>query len=130
MSPSDIPPSSVDASDFTYVVGIDIGSHSCDFCVLKPDKSQVIKPTAFANARSGFEVLQSKIAQLHVPAERVLIGLEATSRDARESLPVSGRPGLPVVSAPSQANPSVCESLGACARKRISWTPPPLRVYS
>jgi hypothetical protein len=62
MSPSDIPPSSVDASDFAYLVGIDIGSHSCDFCVLKPDKSQVNKPTAFANARPGFEVLQSKIA--------------------------------------------------------------------
>jgi hypothetical protein len=80
MSPSDMPSSSVDASSFAYVVGIDIGSQSCDFCVLKPDKSQVIKPTTFANARSGFEVLQSKLAQLHVQARRVLIGLEATSR--------------------------------------------------
>ncbi len=80
MSPSDIPSSSVDASSFAYVVGIDIGSQSCDFCVLKPDKSQVIKSTEFANTRPGFELLQSKLAQLGVPAERVLIGLEATSR--------------------------------------------------
>jgi transposase len=62
MSSSDISSSSVDACSFAYVVGIDIGSQSCDFCVLKPNKSQVIKPTAFANARSGFEVLQSKLA--------------------------------------------------------------------
>jgi transposase len=80
MRPSDILSSSVDASSVAYVVGIDIGSQSCDFCVLKPDKSQVIKPTTFANTHSGFKVLQSKLAQLHVPAERVLIGLEATSR--------------------------------------------------
>jgi transposase len=80
MSPSDIPSSSIDASSFAYVVGIDIGSQSCDFCVLKPDKSQVIKPTTVANKQCGFEVLQSKLAQLHVQAQRVLIGLEATSR--------------------------------------------------
>jgi hypothetical protein len=47
MSPSDIPSSLVDASSFVYVVGIDIGSQSCDFCVCKPDKSQVVKPTKF-----------------------------------------------------------------------------------
>src|SRR5260370_31197298 len=80
MSPSDIPSSPVDASGFAYGVGIDIGSQACDFCVLKPDKSQIIKATEFANARPGFELLQSKLTQLGVPAERVLIGLEATSR--------------------------------------------------
>ena len=41
MSPSDIPSSPVDTSGFAFVVGIDIGSQTCDFCVLKPDKSQV-----------------------------------------------------------------------------------------
>ena len=80
MNPSDIPSSPVDASRFAYVVGIDIGSQTCDFCVLKPDKSQVIKSTEFANARPGFEVLHSKLVQLGVPPEQVLIGLEATSR--------------------------------------------------
>lgn len=40
-SPSDIPSSPVDTSGFAFVVGIDIGSQTCDFCVLKPDKSQV-----------------------------------------------------------------------------------------
>lgn len=29
-----------DSSSFQYVVGIDIGSEVCSFCVLKPDKSQ------------------------------------------------------------------------------------------
>ena len=80
MKPSEIPSSPVDASGFAYVVGIDIGSQTCDFCVLKPDKSQVIKSTEFANARPGFEVLHSKLVQLGVPPEQVLIGLEATSR--------------------------------------------------
>ena len=80
MNPSDIPTSPVDASRFAYVVGVDIGSQTCDFCVLKPDKSQVIKSTEFANARPGFEVLHSKLVQLGVPPEQVLIGLEATSR--------------------------------------------------
>jgi len=80
MSPSDIPSSPVDASRFAYVVGIDIGSQTCDFCVLKPDKSQVIKSTEFANARPGFELVQRKLEQLDVPAAQVLIGLEATSR--------------------------------------------------
>src|SRR5205809_1910628 len=80
MSPSVLPSSPVDASNFAYVVGIDIGSQSCDFCVCKPDKSQVVKPTKFDNAQSGFLLLESKLAQLEVPPERVLIGLEATSR--------------------------------------------------
>jgi transposase len=48
--------------------------------VCKPDKSQVVKPTKFDNAQSGFLLLESKLAQLEVPPERVLIGLEATSR--------------------------------------------------
>jgi transposase len=42
--------------------------------------SQVLKSTEFANARPGFEVLQSKLEQLGVSPGQVLIGLEATSR--------------------------------------------------
>jgi transposase len=80
MSPSDIPSSAVDASSFAYVVGIDIGSQSCDFCVLKPNMRKAHQADHVTNEHAGFEVLQSKLAQLHVPAERVLIGLEATSR--------------------------------------------------
>ncbi len=80
MGPSDISSSVVDASGFAYVVGIDVGSQSCDFCVLKPDKSQVFKSTEFANTRPGFELLQSHLGQLGVPPAHILIGLEATSR--------------------------------------------------
>jgi transposase len=80
MGSSDVSSSVVDASGFAYVVGIDVGSQRCDFCVLKPDKSQVLKSTAFANARAGFELLQSHLGQLGVPAADILIGLEATSR--------------------------------------------------
>jgi len=74
------PSSPVDPSSFTYVVGIDIGSQTCSFCTLKPDKSQVIKPTEFANAPAGFAVLLDKLERLGVSPEQILIGLEATSR--------------------------------------------------
>jgi transposase len=107
MSPCDIPSSSVDASSFAYVVGIDIGSHTCDFCVIKPDKNQVIKPTTFANKHSGFEVLQSKLAQLQVPSERVLIGLEATSRYGENLYRFLEGQGYQLWRLASQANPSV-----------------------
>lgn len=80
MGQAEGPSSPVDASSFMYIVGIDIGSESCSLCVLKPDKSQVLKPTAFANAPTGFGVLQEKLAHLGVPAAQILIGLEATSR--------------------------------------------------
>lgn len=72
--------SPVDASSFQYVVGIDIGSQTCSFCTLKPDKSQVIKPTKFPNALSGFTFLHEKLERLGVAPNQVLIGLEATSR--------------------------------------------------
>ncbi|OLB65751.1 MAG: hypothetical protein AUH94_00335 [Ktedonobacter sp. 13_2_20CM_2_54_8] len=63
-----------------YAVGIDIGSESCSFCTLKSDKRVVIKPTAFANAASGFVFLTEKLEALGVSAHHILIGLEATSR--------------------------------------------------
>jgi len=80
MNQTDRPSSPVDASSFQFVVGIDIGSQTCSICGLKPDKSQVIRPTEFANAPAGFGVLQEKLEQLGVPPAEVLIGLEATSR--------------------------------------------------
>ncbi len=49
-------------------------------CGIKTDKSQVIKPTDFANALAGFAFMQEKLAGLGVAAEEILIGLEATSR--------------------------------------------------
>lgn len=80
MGQTNWPSTSVNASSFVYVVGIDIGSESCSVCALTPDKSQVLKPTTFANAAAGFDVLQDKLESLGVPAEQMLIGLEATSR--------------------------------------------------
>lgn len=80
MGQADFPSSLVDATSYSYIVGIDIGSQTCSLCTLKPDKSQVIKPTKFTNAPAGFGLLQEKLAQLGVPPEQILIGLEATSR--------------------------------------------------
>jgi len=80
MDQAKTPSSPVDASSFAYVVGIDMGSEHCSFCTLKPDKSQVIKPTEFANAIAGFSLLQEHLERLGVAPGQVLIGLEATSR--------------------------------------------------
>ena len=73
-------PSPLDPSSFSYIVGVDIGSQNCSGCVLKPDKSAVGKPFDFANSASGFRLLHEKLGSLHVPAEQILIGMEATSR--------------------------------------------------
>jgi transposase len=68
------PSSPVDGSSFHYGVGIDIGSQTYSFCVLKPDKSQVAKPIEFANDAAGFTLLRE---QLDASADQVLIGREA-----------------------------------------------------
>jgi hypothetical protein len=48
----------------SYVVGIDIGSQSCDLYVCKPDYSQVVKPTTFDNAQPGFPHFTSEMDPL------------------------------------------------------------------
>jgi hypothetical protein len=80
MGQAETPSSPMDGSSCAYVVGVDIGSQACSFCVCKPDKSQVIKPIDFANAPAGFTLLLEKGESLGVPPAQILIGLEATSR--------------------------------------------------
>src|ERR1700693_589603 len=90
-----------------YVVGIDIGSQSCSFCALKPDKRSVIKPTDFANTAAGFAVLLENLQQLGASPSQILVGLEATSRDAGQSVSSAVEARLRVMPAPSQTNPSI-----------------------
>jgi transposase len=61
-------------------VGIDIGSETCSFTVLHPDKTVRRKPAEFANSGAGFATLQEQLGRLDLPAAQVLVGLEATSR--------------------------------------------------
>ncbi len=63
-----------------YICGIDVGSQSCSGCVCRPDKSVVVKPVTFANAKDGWEVLFEKLTQLDAVPKQILIGMEATSR--------------------------------------------------
>jgi hypothetical protein len=97
----------------SYAVGIDVGSQSCSFCVLKPDKSVLIKPGNFANAAPGFAVLLEQLEQFQVSPSQILVGLEATSCDARKSLPMLAHPRLSTLSAPSGTNPPVCQATRA-----------------
>jgi len=63
-----------------YVVGIDIGLESCLMCCLTMEKRQVIKPSQFRNDAAGFTWLFEQLDRLNMPADQILIGLEATSR--------------------------------------------------
>jgi transposase len=70
----------LDPSSFSYVVGIDIGSQTCCFTVLSSGKQVVIKPSDLANAASGFEQLQKRLAGLGGDPAHIVVGMEATSR--------------------------------------------------
>ena len=96
MSSSDAPSSPVDASGFAYVVGIDMGSQAYVYSVLQPDKRPVGKPTELANNRAGFEQLHGCLRQLGVAPERVLIGLEATSRYSENLYQFLSEQGYPL----------------------------------
>src|SRR5258708_19647811 len=63
-----------------YVCGIDIGSQSCAGCMCRPDKSVVLKPITFANAREGWQIWEEKLNRLDALPNQILIGMEATSR--------------------------------------------------
>jgi transposase len=57
-----------------YVCGIDIGSQSCAGCVIRPDKSVVVKPIPFPNVREGWQIWEDKLSQLDAPPARSLLG--------------------------------------------------------
>lgn len=72
--------SEASGAEVKYVCGIDIGSQSCSGCIIRPDKSVVVKPTTFANAREGWNVWEEKLSKLDAPPNQIMIGMEATSR--------------------------------------------------
>jgi len=80
MRSSDALSSPVDACGFAQVVGLEVGSRSLLSTVLQPDKRPVKKPTELTNRQTGFGQLHAALSQLGVPAQRILMGLEATSR--------------------------------------------------
>ena len=50
----------------------------------------VIKSITTALAREGWQIWEENLNQLDAPAGQILIGMEATSRDAGKSLPGVG----------------------------------------
>jgi transposase len=77
---SSLSASSCEEVAIKYVCGIDIGSQSCAGCICRPDKSLVVKPTAFANTKDGWNVLLDKLSHLDALPGEILIGMEATAR--------------------------------------------------
>jgi transposase len=73
-------PSSAEGAEIKYVCGIDIGSQSCSGCITRPDRSMVVKPTTFANAKEGWNRWKEKLSQLDAAPSQIVIGMEATSR--------------------------------------------------
>jgi len=116
MSQAEMPSSPIEASAYQYIVGIDIGSQTCSGCVLKPDKSQAIRPIEFPNAMPGFTLLQERLEALGVQPNHILIGLEATSRDARKSLSLSGKSRVFPLSAPSAQTHQFAQQRGLRAK--------------
>src|SRR5262245_47218403 len=72
--------SSAEEATSKYICGIDVGSQFCAGCICRPDKSVVLKPITFANAREGWQVWEGKLNRLDAPPSQILIGMEATSR--------------------------------------------------
>src|SRR5258708_37319877 len=90
-----------------YVCGIDIGSQSCAGCILRLDRSVVVKPISFANAREGWQLWEGKLGQLDAKPTQILIGMEATSRNAGEFVSGVGTTGICAASVTLRTNPSV-----------------------
>jgi hypothetical protein len=105
----------------THVVGIDIGMESCTMSRLTMDKRQVIKPTPFANTLAGFDWLFEGLEGLGVAPKQMVVGLEATSRDARES--VAGPAAAVATRSACYIRPKcmLSHTNAGCERKRISW---------
>jgi hypothetical protein len=104
-----MPPSAPSEEDavIKYVCGVDMGSQSCAGCICRPDKSVVVKSIAFANAKEGWQVWEKRLNQLGAPPSQILIGMEATSRDARKFISRVGAARLCVASLASATNASV-----------------------
>jgi len=99
--------SSGEEAPIQYVGGIDIGSQACAGCICRPDKSVVVKPITTALAKEGWQVLLEKLAQLDAAPGQILIGMEATSRDAGASLAGTGTAWVSTLFIASRANASV-----------------------
>ena len=118
MSSSDISSSAVDASGCAYVVGIVIGSQSCDFCVLKPDKRKAPQIDEVCQCASWVRAVaeplraawRARRAHPHWPGSHLPL--------RGEPLSFSGGPGLLGVLAPSSPNPPVCAATGLAGKNR------------
>lgn len=95
----------LDPSCFSYVVGIDIGSETCCFTVLTPQKQVVIKPTDLANAAAGFALLQERITRLGAAPAETRRGSGGHLALRGESLSLSTAAGVSLVLVASQTNP-------------------------
>jgi Transposase len=98
---------SAEEAPIKYVCGIDIGSQACAGCICRPNKSVVVKPMTFANARQGWQVLVENLSQLDARPSQILIGMEATSRSGEDLYHELEQRGYVLWRLASQANASV-----------------------
>jgi hypothetical protein len=99
--------SSQEDAPIKYVCGIDMGSQSCSGCICRPDKRVEVKPMTTALTKDGWNAWFDKLSQLDAAPRQILIGMEATSPDARKSFSRVGAAGVCAVFVASRANASV-----------------------
>ena len=66
------------AASPSYIMGIDVGSATCSFALIRPDKTPVSKPGTFANTATGFASLDAQLTSLGAAPAQILVGMEAT----------------------------------------------------
>jgi transposase len=61
-------------------VGLTSEANPARGCILRSNKSVIVKAIPFANARQGWQLWEEKLSQLDAAPSQILIGMEATSR--------------------------------------------------
>src|SRR2546430_17592523 len=87
-------------------VGLILEANPVRAAFVGPTKVWWKSAITFANAREGWQIWEEKLNQLDAPAGQILIGMEATSRDAGKSLSRVGAARLCAASLTSRTNPS------------------------
>jgi transposase len=102
-----------------YVCGIDIGSQSCSGCVCQPNKQVVVKPTAIALTKDGWNVLLRRLEQLEATPNQIVIGMEATARYHENLYHELEQRGYQLRRLASGANPSLSPATGLASPRPI-----------
>lgn len=126
-----------EARQSRYAMNMTVSSASCEEATIKyvcgidrwranPARAAFVGPTKVwwksaittALAREEWQIWEEKLTRLDAPPGQILIGMEATSRDARESLSRVGAARLHAPSVASASNASVSRAARITSENR------------